>query len=440
MPALRPRLFRLVHDASTALRRRLTPAGRVLAGAAGVAGALGVDTRQSHAAMLFTLGVALLLAALPFAALFRPRIEAMRRLPAHATAGRPFAYTLELRNHSRRTLRDLSAQEELAARPAGAAEWRARRARGRAGANWLDRAMGYPDWVALTRERQGAQIPAVPVPPLPPGGLARVTVQARPLRRGVLRFAGTRIARPDPLGLVNGLLRTGRPGDLVVLPARYPCAPPPLAGGRRAQPGGVALAGPVGDAQEVMSVRDYRPGDPLRRIHWRSWARTGRPIVKELQDEYFVRQALVLDMATEPGERFEAMVSVAASHLEPLAGPDALVDLFLLGVQATRLTSGRGLGSQEGLLAALASVQAAPAADPSAPRGALAHAAQGLSGAICVLADWDDPRRALVDALRGQGVTVAALVVSDAPDARPGPLAPGVRRVRAGHLAQDLAP
>jgi uncharacterized protein (DUF58 family) len=226
----------------------------------------------------------------------------------------------------------------------------------------------------------------------------------------------------------------------VVLPARYPCAPPPLAGGRRAQPGGVALAGPVGDAQEVMSVRDYRPGDPLRRIHWRSWARTGRPIVKELQDEYFVRQALVLDLVTEPGARFEAMVSVAASHLEPLAGPDALVDLFLLGVRATRLTSGRGLARHEGLLAALASVQAAPAADPAALQGALVQAAPGLSGAICVLADWDEPRRALVDALRGHGVAVAALVVNDAIDAGPGPLAPGVRRVRAGHLAQDLAP
>ena len=44
-----------------------------------------------------------------------------------------------------------------------------------------------------------------------------------------------------------------------------------------------------------MSLRDYRPGDPLQRIHWKSFARTGDPVVREYQDEFFERHALILD-------------------------------------------------------------------------------------------------------------------------------------------------
>ena len=40
----------------------------------------------------------------------------------------------------------------------------------------------------------------------------------------------------------------------------------------------------AGDAIEFVGIREYRQGDPIRSIHWRSWARRGEPIVKEYQD------------------------------------------------------------------------------------------------------------------------------------------------------------
>jgi uncharacterized protein (DUF58 family) len=53
------------------------------------------------------------------------------------------------------------------------------------------------------------------------------------------------------------------------------------------QQGGVALASNVGQSDEFVALRDYRQGDPLRHIHWRSWARAGKPVVKEFEDEFF---------------------------------------------------------------------------------------------------------------------------------------------------------
>ena len=120
-------------------------------------------------------------------------------------------------------------------------------------------------------------------------------MRARALKRGTAHSDGLTVARADPLGLLKAHLRVPHRSNFIVLPRRYTLPTLALPGSRRYQPGGVALASSVGDSEEFVGLRDYRPGDPLQRIHWKSFARTARPIVKEYQDEYFERHALVLD-------------------------------------------------------------------------------------------------------------------------------------------------
>jgi uncharacterized protein (DUF58 family) len=185
----------------------------------------------------------------------------------------------------------------------------------------------------------------------------------------------------------------------------------------------VAQASKVGDSEEFLALRDYRPGDPLRRVHWRSWARVGRPVVKEYQDEYFVRSALVLDNCAGPRREaeFEAAVSVAASFACAPRAADSMLDLMFVGDQAYTFTAGRGQLPMEGMLRILAAVQ--PGRDADFPR--LARAVLGraglLSGAVCVLLDWDAPRQDLVRRLRALQVPVEVLVVADPERPAPGP-------------------
>ena len=168
-------------------------------------------------------------------------------------------------------------------------------------------------------------------------------------------------------------------------------------------PGGIHLARNVGDSREFLSLRDYRPGDPPRHLHWRSWARTGRPIVREFQDEYFDRQALILDTFSadgDAGETFEAAVSLAASLALQARRPDSLLDLLFVGHDVVHLTGGRGVDTDKHLLEALACVE--PCATPGFDRLAqqvLQHGAQ-LSGITCIMLGWDAPRRELVRRLR----------------------------------------
>src|SRR5262249_27122745 len=155
---------------------------------------------------------------------------------------------------------------------------------------------------------------------IPANDEREIPVEFVPLRRGYLNFSAVRIARPDPFGLVRASISRKQQDKLLILPKTYRVPPVRLYGHRKYQPGGINQASAIGDSQEFLSLRDYQPGDPLRSIHWRSYAKRGEPVVKEFHDEYFVRQGLILDtfIETMPPVVFEEAVSLAASFAKSI--------------------------------------------------------------------------------------------------------------------------
>jgi uncharacterized protein (DUF58 family) len=263
----------------------------------------------------------------------------------------------------------------------------------------------------------------------------------------VLPFTGVTLARPDPLGLLRAFATVPLAQTALILPRRYPVPPIALPGTMKYQEGGVALAASVGQSEEFVALRDYRHGDPLRHIHWRSWAKTGKPVVKEFEDEFFVRHALVLDTFADRQHRevFEEAVSVAASFVCTIQTQESLLDLLFVGPQSYCFTAGRGLAHAEQMLAILASVRTCS----DQPFRALEHLVLNhvavLSGCICVFVAWDDDRRKFVEKLRTLGVPVLALVITQPGQQKsldPGPLrdTPHCFRVlEAGQIEQGLA-
>jgi uncharacterized protein (DUF58 family) len=376
------------------LAPRLTLAGWLVLGAGAASAALGIDTRATMAYQAFTFCAALLLVAGLSGLLFRPRLSLRRSLPRFATAGAPLPIPVQVENLGRGVLRGLAVREGLRAE--------------------------------------------APLPDLPPGGSCSVTLRLTPERRGTLRLEDLAACRSDPLGLVRAIARVPGAGSVTVLPRRYPVPRPALPSGRRYQQGGVALSSSVGESPEFVSLRDYRPGDPPRRIHWKSQARTGKLIVKEYQEEYFVRHALVLDTFAEPGEVFEESVSAAASFACSVLTQESLLDLLFVGSEAYCVTAGRGLGGEERMLEVLAGIGPCPGRSFEVLAKAVQSRRAGLSAALCVLQAWDEPRRALVRGLRGVGLPVAAMVVVPRGGVLPAEDGP-VHRLEAGRLAEGLA-
>ena len=430
----RLRGFARVYRASQWLRRRFTPAGRALLGLCVAAAVLGVDTRRTTAFELFAASAALLAAAWSLSLRRRaPRLALEREAPALATVGVPVVCRYRVRCLGERALDGLRLRDELAETLPTPAEFA--RANGvqrvRTGSvepsmpggaadmplNWVDRTIGYPRWLALLRQRRGADLDELVLPSLTPGARHELSVTLTPRRRGALRFERSRLLWSDPLGLVNAVSDREVPGEIVVLPRLHPVPALTLPGARRFQRGGVSQSLTVGDSQEFVQLRDYRPGDPLRNIHWRSFARRGEPVVKEFQDEYFTRYALVLDtFGSDAGEHtdaasFEAAVSVAASFVSALCRGEALLDLLFVEDRAYRYTAGRGVGQPIELLRVLAAVEPAPRADFSLLAGQVLAQAAGLSACVTVLLGLDPARRALVDGLRQRGVQQLVLVM-----------------------------
>ena len=434
--------FRKVYRFDRALRRKLTPAGWLVAGLAVMTMVFGFNTREALIYQLFGLCAALLAVAAAASARLTARLRVSRGLPPVATAGVPFDYSITLRNDGARALQGCVLEDLLAMPPADAQAFVAYKVRADRERNFFDRLVGYPRWVAFMRQRQGARIAPVAFDELPAGAVRQVRITCAPLRRGVLRFEALRVARAEPLGLMKAAARFALQETLVVMPRTYPVAPLSLPGSRRLQPGGVAFAGRIGDAEEFGSLRDYRAGDTPRRIHWKAWARTGRPVVKEYQDEFFVRHALVLDtFDAADGECFEAAVSIAASHAMMPRSNESLLDLMFVEGRAYTLTQGRGLGAAAETLRVLASVsQSHGTFDTLAEAVALGGAR--VSGAICVLLAWDEPRRRLVASLRARGVPVRVWIVADGGETLAhGPMAAdpaNFRVVKPGDVALEL--
>jgi len=435
------RFFRLMEWG----RSRFTPAGLMVLFMAGISGIVGVDTHLSLAYQIFAFLAAALFLSLLHGLLFRARFSVVRELPRLVTAGSPFRYRVRITAQGRKLPAGLLLRERLPDPRPDRETFLRTPEPGEGNRNFFDRLTGFYRWEWLVdRRRFGRAVPH-PLPAVAAGTTETVTLTLTPRRRGLLVLRGATLLRTDPLGLFHGAARRDKVQTLVVLPRRYSLPPLRLPGGRRFHAGGVALTSSVGDAEEFVGLRDYRPGDPLRRIHWRSWARAGRPVVKEFQEEFFVRHALVLDTFQEAAESdaFEAAVSVAASFACDVRTQDSLLDLLFVGSDAFCVTAGRGLGGMERMLEVLAGVRPAGHDRFTELVAQVVRRAANLSGAICVFLAWDDDRRDLVRRLRGLGVPVRVLVVSEGAD----DLAPGVMAdrpsefhpIRPDRVAQALA-
>lgn len=423
-------------------KRRFTLAGQAILGGVMVAMFSGLDVENAVGYQAFTLLLAVLLLAILFSLWFRAGFTVERLLPRVATAGQPFTYRVAVRNLTNKSQAGLTLIEDLADPRPGFKAWRDYK---------LDENRhSKPFRLNRARLRNPFKIATVKeatVPLLPPQQAGEVAVEMTAWRRGVVRFESVTFARPDPFGLYRALRKMPLPQTVLVLPKRYPLPPIALPGSLKYQQGGVAMASNIGQSDEFVSLRDYRRGDPPRHIHWRSWAKAGKPIVKEFEDEFFVRHALVLDtFTTRPqSELFEEAVSVAASFACTVLTQESLLDLLFVGAEAYCFTAGRGLAHADQMLEILASVQPCHEQPFATLERAVLEHANVVSGCICVLLDWDELRRRFVEKLKVLGLPVIVIVIRPTGETKPldpGPLADtpaSLHSLEIGRIEEQLA-
>lgn len=245
---------------------------------------------------------------------------------------------------------------------------------------------------------------------LPAHRRERVEISARFSARGEHHLDAFSASALVPFGLAQGRGPASGGVKFMVVPRLANVTRLSLPLGARYQPGGVALASKTGQALDLLGVRPYRAGDPVRHLHARSWARTGVPVVREYQEEYFTRIGVVVDPAVAEARRLEAMLSLAAGVVAHLSRGEALIDVLVVGDRVHELTIGRNLGFLDQALDLLACVEPErQRVDPAALVARLGAHLSRLSCVIVVAPVWD--RGALAERIRGRGVGCVTLVV-----------------------------
>jgi len=213
-----------------------------------------------------------------------------------------------------------------------------------------------------------------------------------------------------PLGLAQGRPVSSSGCKFLVVPRLASVARLRTPPGSRYQLGGVALASKTGQALDLLGVRPYRAGDPVRHLHARSWARAGIPVVREYQEEYFSRIGVVVESAVPEARKLEAMLSLAAGVVAHLSRGEALIDLLVVGDRVHELTIGRSLGFLDQALDLLACVESERTSpEPEVLVARLGEHLGRLSCVIVVAARWDGGR--LAERIRGSGVGCVTVVV-----------------------------
>jgi uncharacterized protein (DUF58 family) len=364
----------------TGIFRRLSREGRLLATTGCVAAAFSADVgrTESHVLLLATAGLLL-------ASLLRSwgqdlgQVSVEARAPRRVALGEELSISVILRNEGGQAREDIRVE-----------------------ASWLPR---DGRWITSAQT----------VHSLPPGGREIAVLRARFRQRGEHLIGGIRAAALVPLGLAQGAAVRTDTLRVVVVPrlARVVRVTTPRS--QRSQSGGSAQAARHGDATELLGVRPYRPGDAVRDLHARSWARVGFPVVREYQQEYFTRVGVVVDIDGEAASpaHLEAVLSLAAGVVAALCRGESLVDALVIDGRAHPLGPGGGSAIVDESLDLLAAVRAGPRFSTARTMAALGPRLDRLSAVVLVALAWDDERTAVARAIRAQGVGCAALVVGE---------------------------
>jgi uncharacterized protein (DUF58 family) len=184
-------------------------------------------------------------------------------------------------------------------------------------------------------------------------------------KRGYYRLGPVSLASSFPLGLAEAR-KTSDHGvqSLTIYPKVFPILSMPLFGApSQIHRGGYLLPEGSG-AAEFSGLREYRRGDNPRHVHWPTTARLNELMVKEFEPLASACLCIALDLAKDANigrgkqSTLEYAIRIAASVAGYACNQQMHSRLLVHGADPLRIASGKGDYHYQGILDALAVVEA----------------------------------------------------------------------------------
>ena len=181
-------------------------------------------------------------------------------------------------------------------------------------------------------------------------------------RRGLFNLGPLQLVRTDPLGLVTRSVDLAEQDTLTVYPRIDRITALPHTRGADPRGGSVTQPsfGPSGE--EFHALRPYVMGDDMRRVHWKSSARTEDLLIRQDELPWQGRATVVVDLraAVHDEASFETAMSAAGSIATACLA--AGLELRLVGTDGVDTGHGSGRGHLDRILERLAAWE--PDGDP----------------------------------------------------------------------------
>lgn len=195
---------------------------------------------------------------------------------------------------------------------------------------------------------------SIPVASLEAGESVEHAYQLTCWRRGVYRL-GPLVARwGDPFGFTEREMQLCEPFEFLVHPSTETGQDRPFTRLWEDPPVRPPISKPWPSGMEFYGMRAYAPGDDIRRVVWRAYARTGQLLVREAEQGITDQVVILLDTHRanhskgDPSDSFETGIRAAASlalwHIDegfsvtietngekligPVRGPGAGIDIL----------------------------------------------------------------------------------------------------------------
>ncbi len=327
---------------------------------------------------------------------FRPRVKIERFVPMRTRAGSPVKINYLLRNLRKFPLWNLTLDGNLPGK-------------------WF-----------VGRKRAGVDC-------LEPKSEVRLETELKLIRRGKYPLLTPIADSSYPFGIFKWTCQNKFSQELLVYPQFEPLNFLELPTGQRYQRYGNSMVSKVGESMEFHGCREFRVGDDPRHIHWISTARTGELIVREFQEEYLTRIAVIVDTHVKTPsffdqfllrrpvrQEFESVLSLTAALADFLARGDFVIDIFAAGPkQVYHFQSGRSLGFLDQLLDILAGLNPNYDEPINQMSPGIMEEISGIGCALVLLLDWNKEREELIHKLRAHGVNVKIIIIGKKPDNAP---------------------
>jgi uncharacterized protein (DUF58 family) len=263
------------------------------------------------------------------------RLSIRRILPAHAIAGEPFVIRYAVRNRSRIFPAFSLHFEEVA--PGRPDTPRAR-------------PTSVSAWVMHLGPRETVH------------GESAVT----PAARGEIRFGELRVWSSFPFGFLRKSITTDQPQRLLVYPRMFRLRRRILESITPQAAMGMNVTQHAGAGDDYYGLREYRPGESMRRIAWKRTAGREDPVCIERTRPNPPRLRVMVNLTAPktgaPRELEEDAISLAASIIHEADQAGYEIGLVILGARQEPIPIRRAYWHRHRLLAALAEI------DLDAPR------------------------------------------------------------------------